>query len=430
MSFAVAVKTDQLVEEIRRLSSGKEYKELVSSLKTHEKTWAQLDCTGLDAIIDSLNYEEHSLGVLAALVGKLNHEGVQNSDWSILLHQVRAFTSSFTRDQVHLYPTAFCNLIHRFTELLCLQHKALEGICVVQTAIERYQSGPTCLTAIHCDLIQLCLVAKCLKPALRFLGIDYSELLTEDDQFDPKYVLLFYYYGGMVYTCLHDYSRALLFLTVCLSTPSVAISAIMVAAYKKFVLVSLLKFAKVVSLPRYCTHMVERAIKPLCGAYTDVARAYGSGKVDVIQQLVNKYTETFSRDRNLGLVQRLETSVRCNSVQRLTHTFMTLGLADVSARVGLRSVAEAEKYIRDMIEDGEIHASLNQAKQMVSFTENPENYDSLAMVEYIDEQIAECMTLERKLSALDRDLAVDPRYVHRSATAGETDPFLYDEAVM
>ena len=112
---------------------------------------------------------------------------------------------------------------------------------------------------------------------------------------------------------------------------------------------------------------------------------------------------------------------------------------------------------------------------MVSFTENPENYDSLAMVEYIDEQIAECMTLERKLSALDRDLAVDPRYVHRvsslclhmymfyirgcdvcvcvcvcacvcvcvcacvcvcwvcalqSTSAGETDPFLYDEAVM
>lgn len=33
-------------------------------------------------------------------------------------------------------------------------------------------------------------------------------------------------------------------------------------------------------------------------------------------------------------------------------TFMTLGLADVSARVGLRSVAEAEKYIRDMVHIG------------------------------------------------------------------------------
>ena len=31
---------------------------------------------------------------------------------------------------------------------------------------------------------------------------------------------------------------------------------------------------------------------------------------------------------------------------------MTLGLADVSARVGLRSVSEAEKYIRDMVRWG------------------------------------------------------------------------------
>ena len=66
-----------------------------------------------------------------------------------------------------------------------------------------------------------------------------------------------------MYTCLHQYLKALLFLTVvshflnfctranfssppqCLTTPTVAISAIMVAAYKKFVLVSLLKFGKV-----------------------------------------------------------------------------------------------------------------------------------------------------------------------------------------
>ena len=36
----------------------------------------------------------------------------------------------------------------------------------------------------------------------------------QNHQFDVKYVLLFYYYGGMVYTCLHDYLKALLFYTV------------------------------------------------------------------------------------------------------------------------------------------------------------------------------------------------------------------------
>ena len=93
---------------------------------------------------------------------------------------------------------------------------------------------------------------------------------SQNHQFDVKYVLLFYYYGGMVYTCLHDYLKSLLFYTVvssgkeksdydsgstnvidslslsqCLTVPTVAISAIMVAAYKKFILVSVLKFGKV-----------------------------------------------------------------------------------------------------------------------------------------------------------------------------------------
>lgn len=72
----------------------------------------------------------------------------------------------------------------------------------------------------------------------------------------------------MVHTCLHDYLKSLLCFTVvcldivvplgktpfivpspiflqCLTVPTVAISAIMVAAYKKFILVSLLKFGKV-----------------------------------------------------------------------------------------------------------------------------------------------------------------------------------------
>lgn len=43
--------------------------------------------------------------------------------------------------------------------------------------------------------------------------------------------------------------------------PTVAISAIMVAAYKKYCLVSLLKFGKEIALPRYASHIVERALK-------------------------------------------------------------------------------------------------------------------------------------------------------------------------
>ena len=50
---------------------------------------------------------------------------------------------------------------------------------------------------------------------------------------------------------------------------------------------------------------------------------------------------------------------------------------------------------------------------MVSFTENPENYDSLVMAQHIDAQLSECIALEQKLGTFDQEMALDPRYIHR-----------------
>lgn len=58
---------------------------------------------------------------------------------------------------------------------------------------------------------------------------------------------------------------------------------------------------------------------------------------------------TVSQDGNLGLVHRLREAVYRHSMQRLTQTFMTLSLADVSSRVNLSSAQEAELYIRNMV---------------------------------------------------------------------------------
>ena len=71
------------------------------------------------------------------------------------------------------------------------------------------------------------------------------------------------------------------------------------------------------------------------------------------------------------------------------------------------------------IEDGEVHASLDQQGGMVSFAENPENYDSLMMAQHIDTQLQSCIALEQKLGALDREMALDPRYVHRVGSTSD-----------
>lgn len=52
----------------------------------------------------------------------------------------------------------------------------------------------------------------------------------------------------MIYTAMKNYERALYFFEVCISTPAMAMSYIMLEAYKKFILVSLILHGKVMKV--------------------------------------------------------------------------------------------------------------------------------------------------------------------------------------
>ena len=105
---------------------------------------------------------------------------------------------------------------------------------------------------MHCELAKLCLVSKCVSPVLPFLDTDINMVATQPD---AVYLLLYYYYGGMIYTLLKNFDRALFFFEVkliiyclfiqcvgkvCVTTPTAAVSHIMLEAYKKYQLVGLL----------------------------------------------------------------------------------------------------------------------------------------------------------------------------------------------
>ena len=65
---------------------------------------------------------------------------------------------------------------------------------------------------------------------------------------------------------------------------------------------------------------------------------------------IAKFNSLSLQDGNLGLVHRLRETVYRHAMQRLTQTFMTLSLADVSSRINLSSAQEAELYIRNMVQ--------------------------------------------------------------------------------
>lgn len=99
----------------------------------------------------------------------------------------------------------------------------------------------------------------------------------------------------MIYATIKNYDRALYFFQVAITTPSMAVSHIMLEAYKKYILVSLILQGKVPSPPKYTSQVVARFIKPLSQPYMDLATAYSSNNAEELNSIITKHNEVFVR---------------------------------------------------------------------------------------------------------------------------------------
>ncbi|EMP33078.1 Folliculin [Chelonia mydas] len=313
----------------------------------------------LDTVLGALDVQEHSLGVLAVLFVKFSMPSVP--DFETLFSQVQLFISTCNGEHIRYATDTFAGLCHQLTNAL----------------VERKQ---------------LCLLAKCFKPALPYLDVDMMDICKENGAYDAKHFLCYYYYGGMIYTGLKNFERALYFYEQAITTPAMAVSHIMLESYKKYILVSLILLGKVQQLPKYTSQIVGRFIKPLSNAYHELAQVYSTNKPSELRNLVNKHSETFTRDNNMGLVKQCLSSLYKKNIQRLTK-----------------------------IEDGEIFASINQKDGMVCFHDNPEKYNNPAMLHNIDQEMLKCIELDERLKAMDQEITVNPQFVQkgcRSLAAG------------
>lgn len=90
----------------------------------------------------------------------------------------------------------------------------------------------------------------------------------------------------------------------------------------------------------------------------------------------------------MGLAKQVLASLTKKNIQRLTKTFITLSLSDVASRVQLSGPMDAESLILNMIEDGEIFATINQKDGMVVFNEDSEKYNSPKMLQRLRQEVS------------------------------------------
>uniref|UniRef100_A0A8B9JVF9 COP9 signalosome complex subunit 3 n=1 Tax=Astyanax mexicanus TaxID=7994 RepID=A0A8B9JVF9_ASTMX len=372
---------EQFVNNVRQLSAQGQMTQLCELINKSGELLAK-NLSHLDTVLGALDIQEHSLGVLAVLFVKFSMPNIP--DFETLFSQVQLFISTCNGEHIRYATDTFAGLCHQLTNALVERKQPLRGISIIKQAIEKMQMNTNQLTSIHADLCQLCLLAKCFKPAVPFLELDMMDICKENGAYDAKHFLCYYYYGGMIYTGLKNFERALYFFEQAITTPAMAVSHIMLEAYKKYILVSLILHGKVQQLPKYTSQIVGRFIKPLSNVYHELAQVYATNNPAELRNVVNKHSETFTRDNNTGLVKQCLSSLYKKNIQRLTK-----------------------------IEDGEIYASINQKDGMVCFHDNPEKYNNPAMLHKIDQEMLKCIELDEKLKSMDQEITVNPQFVQK-----------------
>ncbi|XP_047079937.1 COP9 signalosome complex subunit 3-like [Lolium rigidum] len=401
---------ETLVAHIQALSgSPEDLAQLHGLLKQADGDALRAHSAALLPLLPQLHPAAHSLGYLflldAFLSAPANLKAHAGGD---LLATVANFLISCSAEQIRLSPDKFLNVCKVLKGEAMQLNAPIRGIAPLRAAVRKVQPSSEHLTPLHAEYLTLCLLAKQYKAGLSVLEDDIFEV----DQ--PKDLFLYCYYGGMIYIGLKKFRKALELLHNAVTAPMTSLNAITIEAYKKYVLVSLIQNGQVPSFPKYASSTAQRNLKNHAQIYVDLSTCYGNGSYSELETFIQSNTEKFETDNNLGLVKQVLSSMYKRNIQRLTQTYLTLSLEDIASSVQLNTPKEAEMHVLRMIEDGEIHATINQKDGMVSFHEDPEQYKSSEMVEHIDSSIQRLMALSKKLTSIDENISCDHAFLMKS----------------
>jgi COP9 signalosome complex subunit 3 len=256
----------------------------------------------------------------------------------------------------------------------------------------------------------VCLKAHHYRAAIPVLDTPVFSIDPKATGIEPKEYLEYFYFAGTVCIGLKRFSQALDMFQQGLTCPSQILSAVQIETFKKYVLLCCLAYGEFKDLPQSASGAVSKNVDRLCHAYMDFARAYKLG-MDQVQRVVADNHKTFNSDKNFGLVKQTVQALVRRKIQRLTSTYVTLSLSDIAQQANLSSPAEAEAHVASMIEDGAIFAKINQKDGMLSFLDDPEDYNTMEMVEALDARLKAVMRLSDKLHAANKDILLDHRYI-------------------
>ncbi|EPQ27487.1 uncharacterized protein PFL1_05025 [Pseudozyma flocculosa PF-1] len=398
--------------------------------------------------LGALSPAVNTVGYLYILTARLKLYTSQEQT-NVHLAVASQFVESFNLAQARCVGGKVAQLARQVAELGDRIGDAKAVLPILEVLFARFtQDRPNSLTALHPVLAYQYLKSSLYQEAYERLlrrehiDVDVYALPNHTD------VLEYFYYSGMILTKLKLHEQAIDSFETCISSPSAAVSAIQMDAYKKLVLVQLLAHGQTSPPPRYTAQVVVRSFKQLGAAYTAFATAYEARDADCLSRLealVNQRAETFTQDCNFGLVFQCLELHRQRRIQRLGEVYSSLTLMDVAELLNIQGedrerVVQAE--VEALVSKGWITATIHPSASMPAPSATPsslpshdspvivfeqqqsESYETIETVQKLTAAIKRSQAIQRVVEQRERHVARSVEFLKKQAQGSRGNRYL------
>ncbi|KAL7753425.1 hypothetical protein RI367_001200 [Sorochytrium milnesiophthora] len=387
---------------------------------TSDAVLSQETMAGDSDPLDKLTFATDSLKMLYLLTSRLSsqlsqpvQDQAQRQTVQQTFDRLLGFIELCTESQVRAAPKK----VRQLGETLYRLGVSLNRFDVVVQPIVRLTMRlhvPSFLSVLHATALQVCLLARRFQDALVILQSEITNIDPQRHHVNIQDLLLYMYYGGMVYAGLKDFASAADFFGMAVTVPAPNVcSRIQIEAYKKHYLVSLLAHGKAVPFGHSVSATVVRVFRDVGKPYVAFSSAFQSLNYARVYSELQANASTFEHDQNLGLVKQCLAAVHRRLIRNLTNTYLTLSLADIARLASMEQAdnAAVELLIRDMIAKSEVRATIDKERDMVIFSDDEQQPNQPHTMTTIEQQLDALASLGKRLQSAERSLAVNPVYL-------------------
>ncbi|KAI0134185.1 hypothetical protein BJ170DRAFT_189069 [Xylariales sp. AK1849] len=372
----------------------------------------------LDPAVNSLSY--------LAVIHSLFFPNI-SADRDLLLEKLVIFLLSFDARQIRYAGVHLLEMLNLVASGQLLPPSVT--VQVLATAILRIDPTASVFTSTHVHLVRIAYATNNVQPALPVIDksiVFYpgmanqreAELLSDLSLSPAAYVskdagltshlrapaiLEYDILCGMIYCAQRDWGKALAAFERLVTYPTrdQGISKIMVEAFKKWVLVSLLYKGRYEAPPAYTGAGAAKSYNILGKLYKDIANIFETEDAAALKAEVDRHTKEWQDDGNLGLIGEVQAAYQEWKIVNLQQVYTKISIPEIrhqtnSAQTGsiLAKDEDVETLIQNMVISGRLKGVIEKNDDGVAFLTFMPSSTALSEVDFAKQIAGTAMRLK------------------------------------